>query len=93
MKTKPTTLVWAYGMASKFSNIKREIKSSWKSKEILLFGERDGKVDAVAESPKNSVEGMPNEEETGSDREKDKNVKSSPPGKNHVTGNVLDITK
>jgi len=85
-KTKPTTLVWAYGMASKFSNIKREIKSSWKSKEILLFGERDGKVDAVAESPKNSVEGMPNEEETGNDREKDKNVKSSPPGKNHVTG-------
>ena len=90
LKTEPTNLVWAYGTANKFSKIRQEIERSWKSKEILLVGERDGKDDAVTESPSSNMEGMPNEEETGSDGEKDKGVKSSLPGKNHLTGNVLD---
>ena len=91
---KPTTLVWAYGMANKFSRIKHDIGSSWKSKEFLLFGKRgqepSQKIGEIAENQNNHLKEKPTENKIKKNKNKDKKVKIKHNGKSNVSGDNFD---
>ena len=84
-------------MARTFSRIKHEITRSWKSKEIILFGDKGqgtpenmGKTGEIAENSMENPKGKAAVEETGNNGKEEIEEKSSPTPRNRLTGTAFD---